>query len=169
MPEINFRALCAEILQTLDQYEDGQRVDWDAWRNNARAALAQPEPEGPADEELEDYALQNGGGYFNCDCQEEADILTRKHVAFIKGALDRWARPAIEPVPVAERLPGSEDCNAEGECWWWDDDDDKWVLHDSKIYLLCWTHWLPHHSAENLLKTKQQSIKSNDRAQIRPS
>ena len=35
----DFRALCAEILQKLDQYEDGQRVDWDAWRNNARAAL----------------------------------------------------------------------------------------------------------------------------------
>ena len=44
MPETNFRALCAEILQKLDQYEDGQRVDWDAWRNTARAALAEPEP-----------------------------------------------------------------------------------------------------------------------------
>ena len=40
----DFRALCAEILQTLDQYEDGQRVDWDAWRETARAALAQPAP-----------------------------------------------------------------------------------------------------------------------------
>jgi hypothetical protein len=40
----DFRALCAEILQTLDQYEDGQRVDWDAWRETARSALAQPEP-----------------------------------------------------------------------------------------------------------------------------
>jgi hypothetical protein len=28
----------------------------------ARTALAQPEPEGVADEELEDFALQNGGG-----------------------------------------------------------------------------------------------------------
>jgi hypothetical protein len=40
----DFRALCAEILQTLDQYEDGQRVDWDAWRKTARAALVQPAP-----------------------------------------------------------------------------------------------------------------------------
>jgi hypothetical protein len=39
----DYRALCVEILQKLDQYEDGQRVDWEAWRNNARAALAQPE------------------------------------------------------------------------------------------------------------------------------
>jgi len=67
-------------------------------------------------------------------------------VALVRRALARWGRLAAEPVPVAERLPGSEDCNAEGECWWWDDDDDKWVLHDSKIYLLCWTHWLPHHA-----------------------
>jgi hypothetical protein len=38
----DYRALCAEILQKLDQYEDGQRVNWDAWRNNVRTALAQP-------------------------------------------------------------------------------------------------------------------------------
>ena len=47
-----FRALCAEILTLLDLYEDGERVDWDAWRARARALLAQPEPEaeGPTDE-----------------------------------------------------------------------------------------------------------------------
>jgi hypothetical protein len=44
----DFRALCAEILQTLDQYEDGQRVDWDAWRETARSALAQPKPQRPS-------------------------------------------------------------------------------------------------------------------------
>ena len=54
MPDPDYRALCAEILQTLDQYEDGQRVDWDAWRETARAALAQPEPVAPTDEELLD-------------------------------------------------------------------------------------------------------------------
>jgi hypothetical protein len=54
MPDPDYRALCAEILQTLDQYEDGQRVDWDAWRETARAALAQPEPVVPTDEELLD-------------------------------------------------------------------------------------------------------------------
>ena len=52
MPNPDYRALCAEILQTLDQYEDGQRVDWDAWRETARAALAQPELQGPTDKEL---------------------------------------------------------------------------------------------------------------------
>jgi hypothetical protein len=48
----DYRALCVEILQKLDQYEDGQRVDWEAWRETTRAALSQPEPQGPTDKEL---------------------------------------------------------------------------------------------------------------------
>jgi len=57
----------------------------------------------------------------------------------------RWS-PAIKPVPVSERLPGPEDCDAEGRCWWWDDDDDKWCLHEHSPRLLCWTHWRPHYA-----------------------
>ena len=76
----------------------------DAWTDAiaaARAALAQPEPEGVTDEELEDFALQNGGGYFNCDCQEEADILTRKHISNYRAVLARWGHPA-PPAPAPE-------------------------------------------------------------------
>jgi hypothetical protein len=58
----------------------------------AARGIAQPEPEGPTDEELEDFALQNGGGYFNCDCREEADILTRKHVSNYRAILARWGK-----------------------------------------------------------------------------
>jgi hypothetical protein len=53
-------------------------------------------------------------------------------------------RPAIEPVPVSERLPEPEDCDAKGRCWWWDADDDMWRLSEHRPWLLCWTHWLPH-------------------------
>jgi hypothetical protein len=75
-----------------------------------------------------------------------------------RAVLARWDTPAIEPVPVSERLPGPEDCDAEGRCWWWhpahieDDFDNDWALlnhewaglalrdsDDSLIY----THWLP--------------------------
>lgn len=66
--------------------------------------------------------------------------------------------PAIQPVPVSERLPGPEDCNAEGGCWFWhpghkeDDFIDGWILLDSKWAgsrrdsddSLIYTHWLPH-------------------------
>jgi len=39
--------------------------------------------------------------------------------------LQRFGRPAIEPVPVAERLPGLKDCDTKGRCWFIDDDE-KW-------------------------------------------
>jgi hypothetical protein len=34
-----------------------------------------------------------------------------------RAALARWGSPSIEPVPVSERLPGPEDCDADGRCW----------------------------------------------------
>jgi hypothetical protein len=46
----DFRALCAELLQELEHASA-----WDyqqALKDQARAALAQPEPQGPTDEEL---------------------------------------------------------------------------------------------------------------------
>jgi len=47
------------------------------------------------------------------------------------------------PIPVAERLPGSEDCDAEGRCWWFD--SGTWILL-SFSQGFSWgriTHWLP--------------------------
>lgn len=40
-----------------------------------------------------------------------------------------------QPVPVSERLPEPEDCDAEGRCWWFHDEDGA----------LC-SHWLPAHA-----------------------
>ena len=98
----DFRALCAEILAILDDYENNQRVDWDDWRSRTRAALAQPEPQEPT----------------GC--------------------------PAIEPVPVAERLPGPEDCDAEGRSWF-GGKRGIWMLMTSK-YAMADSFWLPHHA-----------------------
>ncbi len=53
-------------------------------------------------------------------------------------------RPAVEPVPVSERLPGPEDCDGDGRCWWWDEDDDMWRLSEHRPCILCCTHWQPH-------------------------
>jgi hypothetical protein len=90
MPDPDYKALCSEILQKLDQYEDGQRVDWDAWRNNARALLAQPEPQGPTDEELMALAVAVFEDPFSTDKD------------YARAVLARWGRPAIEPVPEVE-------------------------------------------------------------------
>ncbi len=65
-------------------------------------------------------------------------------------AVARWDRPAIEPVPVAERLPGPEDCDGEGRCYAW---DGYWWLVRSAVLEgddagagEGYTHWLPHHA-----------------------
>jgi hypothetical protein len=46
------------------------------------------------------------------------------------------------PIPVAERLPGPEDCDAEGQCWWWDTAAESWI---PALYAhwTDFTHWLP--------------------------
>lgn len=56
----------------------------------ARALLAQPDPEGPTDEEL--WALYQGPGTFSS-------------VEYARAVLARWGHPAPQPVPVSERLP----------------------------------------------------------------
>jgi hypothetical protein len=59
----------------------------------------------------------------------------------------RWGRPAIEPVPVSERLPGPEDCDSRGWCWYWHPGEECWEMVPVVTGTLdIWTHWLPHHA-----------------------
>jgi hypothetical protein len=117
----------------------------------ARAYLAQPEPEGPTDEELQtllyyEFTTSTGHG-------ERSDP-----IGFARAVLARWGRPSIEPVPVSERLPTEADCDAERMCWWWhpdhkeDEFTDGWMLlkpewaggHHDTDDSPSYTHWLPH-------------------------
>ena len=53
--------------------------------------------------------------------------------------------PVPVPVPVSERLPGPEDCDAEGFIWLWDCDR-RWVRQRRDAASSnTWTgaHWLP--------------------------
>ena len=108
----------------------------DAW--NRRTALAQPEPEGPTDAEL--ITMWATTRYID---QPEGGL------AYGRAVLARWGSPAIEPVPVSERLPGPEDCDAWGRCWWFSPSAcgpctirPCWIF-DSET-LEGDTHWLPH-------------------------
>jgi hypothetical protein len=105
----------------------------------------QSEPQEATDEEISDlwsWATE----------QDQGPWPTQQH-CFARAVLARWHRPAIEPVPVAERLPGLEDCDGEGKCWFWADqlgdydDDWGWKLLD-RTYGPSWgaSHWLPHHA-----------------------
>jgi len=69
----------------------------------------------------------------------------------IKSAVSelRSIRSAIEPVSVSERLPGPEDCDAEGRCWYWDPEEsnERWdFMPKVDRRTTTWTHWLPHHA-----------------------
>ncbi len=105
------------------------------------AALAEPEPEGPTDDELLEVAAK-ALGYKSipsdetCLTAEAGELL-----AYARAVLARWGRPAIKPVPVSERLPGPEDCDAEGMCWWWCHRHESWEFHSSQDHYM---HWLPH-------------------------
>jgi hypothetical protein len=106
-----FRALCAELAENvrylLDCVADGDRdpaaiAECVQHLAATRTALAQPETQGPTNEEL-------------------------------------------MPVPVSERLPGAQDCDADGVCWWWSQDITAWCLcFAADGDLSEWTHWLPH-------------------------
>ncbi len=60
-----------------------------------------------------------------------------------------------QPVPVSERPPGPEDCDAEGRCWWGRDESDDWyadwtLATHKAVAEFCGfspqTVWLPAHS-----------------------
>jgi hypothetical protein len=136
----DFRALCARMADELDHYRqllmDDRRATH-ALATEARAALeAQPEPQGPTDAEL--ITMWATTRYID---QPEGGL------AYGRAVLTRWGRPAIEPVPVSERLPGPEDCDEEGLCWWWDPDcrqTEAWCRGLSEYASGSYSHWLPH-------------------------
>jgi hypothetical protein len=61
----------------------------------------------------------------------------------------RRIRDTIEPVPVSERLPGPEDCDAQGRCWLLYrsasvNRTPTWSLVHRRLILDApYTHWLP--------------------------
>jgi hypothetical protein len=148
-----FRALCARMADELDHYRqllvDDRRATH-ALAAEARAALAQPEPQGFTPDhvnlmcfafEREPWAtwLRRGGCLESAHC-ELSDLML--------AVLARWGRPAIEPVPVSERLPGPEDCDAVGRCWCFNPVTSAggifWWSFEPLDYAEDATHWLPH-------------------------
>ena len=74
-------------------------------------ALAQPEPVAPTDEEL--IEMWHSSDWFN------EGATPREFISIARAALARWGRPAIQPIPAAERPWEREGwCDAEGRCWW---------------------------------------------------
>ena len=129
------------------------------------AALAQPEPEGPTDQEIADTFAQG--------CREGAG--NPDQPPFLAGAravLARFGRPAVQPVPVpegwwtveiggrsvslpacrpaiepvavSERWPEFSDCDQCERVWAWNPVLGHWKL--TRLNRSIHTHWLPHHA-----------------------
>lgn len=101
----NWRALCAELEHAAQELELAENallcssfhnsaIRVKAAARRARAALAQPEPQGPTDEELLDL--------FGVVTPVRYVKVYKRELDFARAVLARWGRPAIEPVPQQE-------------------------------------------------------------------
>jgi hypothetical protein len=94
----DFRALCARMADELDHYRqllmDDRRATH-ALAAEARAALAQPEPQGPTD--VRDEALLNAADAYFLYGEGKYTASLEEVIAFAHEMLDegaRWGRPA---------------------------------------------------------------------------
>jgi hypothetical protein len=109
----DFRALCAELVNELeawqeadDLYSHGGTIRDDADYDLAprvRAELDKPVEQGPTHDELNEL----------WDKEAEYYALYGEAWRFAHAVLARWGRPAapaVKPIPVSERLPEDADC-----------------------------------------------------------
>jgi hypothetical protein len=104
-----------------------------------------PEPEGVGDEELLCIDDLRNAWNAQADAANSWDELGIDEIVWFaqQQAITRYAHPTTKPVPVAERLPGAEDCDEYGFCWFWNLQWERWRAgwQDDEC-----THWLPHHA-----------------------
>ena len=136
-----YRALCANLTAALNDWQCETGDDrYEGLLDRARALLAEPEPEGPTDEELDELFTE---------IDQSGEALSWR--LYARAALSRWGRPTPQPVPLSERLPGAEDCDAEGRCWWLIEPYPRPVGPGGKLWSLCRYYpgaalWLPAHA-----------------------
>jgi hypothetical protein len=143
----DFRALCADLLDEaiyLGSLPYEQGVDYELMQR-ARSALAQPAP--PAEgkvSELVDQIRQIALAW-----EPDACLLGNMTARQLARAADLLEHHHPAPVPVSERLPRPEDCDAEGKFWIWSTAGAmaRWQL----VYLkfvenVSFAHWLPFHA-----------------------
>jgi len=89
MPDPDYKALCAELADSVELLLEMRSNDrpmqvTEDRLNRARAALAQPEPQGPTDEELMALAVAVFEDPFSTDKD------------YARAVLARWGRPTIQ-------------------------------------------------------------------------
>jgi hypothetical protein len=95
------RDLIQRMATELDLYRQLLRDDCTSTHplaDEARAFLAQPEPEGPTDEEMIDLFWKHSSTIGDGGCGPGVGLAVEDAPALICDALARWGRPSIEPV-----------------------------------------------------------------------
>ena len=94
MTETNFRALCEELMNEAIYlgsipYDQAPNPELIA---QARAALAQPDPLAPTNEELKQLLFDDHRSAieFSCDTKAEGDIVIDNHIDFARAVLAKW-------------------------------------------------------------------------------
>ena len=82
----DFRALCADLLEAYEIELGELRFD-NRLAKRARAALAEPEPEGPTDNELEEE-------FGRALLKLPGDSMNATAVSFARAVLTRWGKPS---------------------------------------------------------------------------
>ena len=156
MPEVDDILRLAAIIRRVDGNHDKNAAalaEAILSHPDSRWQHAQPEPQGPTQAELRTFACKwwHSFGFVKnkATCTWVIDQIAPEHfVDFSRDLLARWGRPAIGPVSVSERLPGPEDCDAEGRCWLWNSYENMWDLINLEYRVRAEfphsTHWLPH-------------------------
>ena len=94
----DFRALCAELIELSAPVDSISQLTERLQKLNeladrARALLAQPEPEGPSDEELDELFTE---------IDQSGEALSWR--LYARATLDRWGRAAAAPVAMIELI-----------------------------------------------------------------
>lgn len=153
----DYKQLCTELIDELEGWVAyGDEVDIANAHlliDRARAALAEPDPEGPTDEELDEL-------FTEIDQSGEPQSWR----TYARAILARWGNhpgspdsSTLQPVPITERLPEPEDCDGEGNVWAWRRFDPEGVMDNGDFWCLAscewlgdedsgFTHWLPAHA-----------------------
>jgi len=107
MTQQHFITLTPELVQQwIKQCDNPEEPRWQEYEQDiaARAALAQPEPVAPTDEELLQLLFDDHRSAieFACDTEAEGDIVIDNHIDFAHAVLARWGTPANAlPTPEA--------------------------------------------------------------------
>ena len=157
----DFRALCAELLAAIQLYTqlNPAASDMSAFELTEKlmdamattvAALAQPVPEVPTDEELlrvaataiEPYEISGiTPGEYEPETECAVEAYGSELIAYARAVLARWGHPTPQPVAVSERWPDFSDCDPQERVWAWNPVLDHWKL--SRINRSVHTYWLP--------------------------